>query len=279
MKMCKVMLVNRNGYYSWLQSKPSARSIENNKILCEIIKIHKAINGIYGSPSIHAELKNNGLKCSRPRVARLMSLNNISSKIKRKFKVTTNSNHTHGICSNVLKTAPKASNINEQWVADITYIRTEEGWLYLSAIMDLYSRKIISWVTSKSLSKEIVTRAIWNALKTRRVSLEIKTIFHSDRGVQYASKATKNILKQNNITQSMSGKGSCYDNAAMESFFHTLKVQHVYHHKYKTRDEARASIFWYIELFYNTRRLHSSLDYLSPENFERKMLKEFKKIG
>jgi transposase InsO family protein len=134
--------------------------------------------------------------------------------------------------------------------------------------MDLYSRKIISWVASKSLSKEIVTRALWMALKSRKTSIIVKTVFHSDRGVQYAATATKNILKQNGLIQSMSGKGNCYDNATMESFFHTLKVQHVYHHNYANREEAISSLFWYIEVFYNRRKRHSSLGYLSPEEFE-----------
>lgn len=176
--------------------------------------------------------------------------------------------HTHTVCPNVLSQVPKAVQVNEQWVADITYIRTQEGWLYLSAIMDLYSCKIISWVTSKSLSKEIVTTALWKALKERKTLGFTKTVFHSDRGVQYAATATKNILKQNGIIQSMSGKGNCYDNATMESFFHTLKVQYVYHHNYATRREAISSLFWYIEVFYNRKKRHSSLGYLSPEEFE-----------
>lgn len=180
----------------------------------------------------------------------------------------------HTVCPNILCKLPKATQVNEQWVADITYIRTQEGWLYLSAIMDLYSRRIISWVVSKSLSKEIVTRALWIALKDRKISIVLKTVFHSDRGVQYAAPATKNILKQNGLTQSMSGKGNCYDNAAMESFFHTLKVQHVYHHNYATRQEAVSSLFWYIEVFYNRKKRHSSLGYLSPEEFEAKELRK-----
>lgn len=240
----------------------------------EIKKIHKESKEIYGSPSISEELKANGFACSRRRVARIMRSNGIRSKIKRKYKVTTNSKHMHTVCPNILCKLPKATQVNEQWVADITYIRTQEGWLYLSAIMDLYSRRIISWVVSKSLSKEIVTRALWIALKDRKISIVLKTVFHSDRGVQYAAPATKNILKQNGLTQSMSGKGNCYDNAAMESFFHTLKVQHVYHHNYATRQEAVSSLFWYIEVFYNRKKRHSSLGYLSPEEFEAKELRK-----
>ena len=247
---------------------PSKRKQENDVLLKKIKVIHKKSEEIYGSPSIHIKLKEQGVKCSRPRVAKIMKKNCIRSKTAKKFKVTTNSNHMHEICPNVLAKAPEPTVINEQWVADITYIRTDEGWLYLSAIMDLYSRKIISWVTSKSLSKEIVTKAIWNALKTRKRSKEIKTIFHSDKGVQYAAKATKNMLKQSEIIQSMSGKGNCYDNAAMESFFGTLKTQHVHHYKYKTREEATASIFWYIECFYNREKPHFGIGGLSPEKFE-----------
>ncbi len=277
--MCDVMKVHRSSYYSWLKRKPSIRTLEKEKLLKEIKQIHKDSKEIYGSPSIHADLKSKGFNCSRPRVAKIMKNNGISSRIKRKFKVTTNSKHTHNISPNLLKTALKANGINEQWVSDITYISTDEGWLYLSTIMDLYSRKIISWITSKSLSKEIVTKALWNALKTRKKNNDKAIIFHSDRGVQYASNSTRNILKQNGITQSMSGKGSCYDNAYVESFFHTLKVGYVYHNKYKTREEATSSLFWYIEMFYNRRKPHSSLNYLSPENFEQKHLEECLKFA
>lgn len=278
MKMCKVMKVSRSGYYFWLYRNPSKRKLENEIILEAIKEVHKESMEIYGSPTISFVLKRKGISCSRPRVARLMKFNSIRSKIKKKYKVTTNSKHTHEILPNILSTASNAKTLNEQWVADISYIRTDEGWLYLSAIMDLYSRKIISWLTSTSLSKEIVTRAIWLAIKTRSRKAGVKTIFHSDRGVQYASKTTKNMLKQNNFIQSMSGKGSCYDNACMESFFHTLKVQEVYHHRYKTREEATARLFRYIELFYNRKKPHSSLNYLTPEEVEKmEQQKELKK--
>lgn len=274
MKMCEVMKVSRSGYYSYLVRKPSKTQEENSVLLKEIKKIHHESNEIYGSPSISSELKDRGFSCSRPRVARLMRHNGIRSKIKRKYKVTTNSKHTHSVCPNFLSSSPDPTNLNEQWIADITYIRTQEGWLYLSAIMDVYSRKIISWVVSKSLSKEIVTRALWKALKTRTIAERIETIFHSDRGVQYACNATKNMLKQHSIKQSMSGKGNCYDNAIMESFFHTLKVQHVYHYNYATREEAVSSLFWYIEVFYNRRKKHSSIGNISPEEFEKREIKE-----
>jgi transposase InsO family protein len=274
MKMCEVMQVSRSGFYSWSRRKPSRRKEENKVLLEEIKKIHKDSKEILGSPSICSELNDKGLKCSRPRVARIMKENGIHSKIKRKFKVTTNSKHTYSVCPNLLSERPPASRIDEHWVADITYIRTQEGWLYLSAVMDEYRRKIISWVTSASLSKEIVTKAIWQALKTRTKTAGVQTIFHSDRGVQYAATATKNMLKQNGILQSMSGKGNCYDNATMESFFHTLKVQHVYHHNYKTREEAVASLFWYIEVFYNGRKKHSALGNLSPKAFEERERKK-----
>ena len=237
-------------------------------LLEEIKQIHKDSKEILGSPSICSELNDKGLKCSRPRVARIMRKNGIRSKIKRKFKVTTNSKHTYSVCPNLLSERPEASHIDEHWLADITYIRTQEGWLYLSAVMDERRRKIISWLTSTSLSKEIVTKAIWIALKQRTKTPGIETIFHSDRGRQYAATATKNMLKEQGILQSMSGKGNCYDNATMESFFHTLKVQHVYHHNYKTRKDAIASLFWYIEVFYNRRKKHSALGNLSPQAFE-----------
>ena len=270
MKMCEVMQVSRSGFYNWLRRKPSKRTEENRVLLEEIKKIHEDSHEIYGSPSIWSELNDKGLKCSRPRVARIMRENGIRSKIKRKFKITTNSKHTYSVCPNLLSERPPASHIDEHWLADITYIRTQEGWLYLSAIMDAGRRKIISWVPSTTLSKEIVTKALWVALKQRTKTPGVQTIFHSDRGVQYAATATKNMLKEHGILQSMSGKGNCYDNATMESFFHTLKVQHVYHHNYKTRKEAIASLFWYIEVFYNRKKRHSALGNLSPEAFEEK---------
>jgi len=279
MKMCKVMRVNRSSYYSWFNRKPSVVSIKNKYILDEIINIHKLSKGVYGSPTIQAVLNKKGIKCSRPRVARLMKKNLICSIIKRKYKITTDSKHTHNISPNLLKTAAIPTKINELWVADISYVRTGEGWLYLSAIMDLYSRKIISWTVSNSLSKEIVTKILWSAIKSRKISKENKLIFHSDRGLQYASNTTRNILKQNKIIQSMSGKGNCYDNAHMESFFHTLKVQQVYTNIYKTREEAKSKLFWYIEIFYNRTKPHSSLNNLTPEEFEQKHIKECLKVA
>jgi putative transposase len=177
MKMCKVMDVNRSSYYSWLNRKPSINSIKNSEILEEIKSIHKLSKGVYGSPTIKAVLKEKGIKCSRPRVARLMRKNSICSIVKRKHKITTNSKHTHNISPNLLKTVSKATVINEQWAADISYLRTNEGWLYLSVIMDLYSRKIISWTTSTSLSKEIVTKVLWSAIKTRNKNNNKKNYF------------------------------------------------------------------------------------------------------
>ena len=192
-----------------------------------------------------------------------MKNNGIRSKIKRKFKVTTNSKHTHATCPNLLAEALKPTAINEQWVADITYIRTDEGWLYLSTIMDLFSRRILGWTLREYLGKELVIEALRKAITGYQITAD--TIFHSDRGVQFTAEQFRQLLIDLGITQSMSGRGNCYDNAPIESFFHTLKNELLLSGQLETRYKTRIAIFEYIEIYYNKKRLHSSLKYKTPD--------------
>lgn len=266
-KMCRSLQISRSGYYDWIDRPESKRAKENRELLMAIQEIHKNSREIYGSPKITEELPDYGLKASRPRVARLMAKNGIRSKIKRKFKVTTNSDHKLPISPNLLDQDFHVSAPGLIWVSDITYIRTGEGWLYLTTVIDLFHRKVVGWSMSRRMTAEQTTlAALKHACKRYRPAPGL--VFHSDRGVQYASDDFRRVLKKNKMLQSMSGKGNCYDNAVAESFFKTLKTELVYHERYRTRLQARASIFEYIEVFYNRKRKHSYLGYLSPEQFE-----------
>ena len=265
-KMCAVLGVSRNGYYTWLKRTPGRRAQENQILLHEIRTIHEQSHQTYGSPRTAKELQRRGYKCSRPRVARLMSKNNIYAKTKRKFKVTTHSKHNYKISPNLLEHMTQVDNLYQFWASDITYIRTKAGWLYLTVIMDVYNRQIVGWSMSNRLTASTTTiPALLQAYKRHHPPEGL--IFHSDRGVQYACDAFRKYLSKFNITQSMSGKGHCYDNALSESFFHTLKTELVYFEKYETREQARTSIFRYIEIFYNRQRLHSSLGYRTPVEY------------
>ena len=271
-KMCRVLRVSRSGYYDWIDRPESKRTRENRDLLKEIKEVYQASNKVYGSPRITEELSDRGFNASRNRVARLMASNDIRSKTKRKFKVTTNSDHKLPVSPNLLGQNFYVSTPECVVVSDITYIRTGEGWLYLTMIMDLFQRKVVGWSMSRSMTAELTTIA---ALKQymRTYSPGSGVIFHSDRGVQYASGDFRKLLEKHQFIQSMSGKGNCYDNAVAESFFKTLKTELVYHERYPTRAHARASIFQYIEGFYNRVRKHSFLGYLSPEQFELKTQK------
>jgi putative transposase len=268
-KMCRVLQVSRSGYYSWIDRPESKRSEENRRLLTAIKYIHKESKSIYGSPRITQALPARAMKASQNRVARMMAKNGIKSKVKRKFRVTTQSDHTLPISPNLLHQDFSASAPNLKLVSDITYIHTREGWLYLTTVIDLFHRKIVGWSMSNRMTAEQTTIA---ALKqyVKHCSPAVGVIFHSDRGVQYACCDFRELLEKNGFIQSMSGKGNCYDNAVAESFFKTLKTELIYHERYRTRAEARASIFEYIETFYNRVRKHSYLEYLSPEQFERK---------
>lgn len=268
-KMCKVLGLCRSSYYHWKNSKPSIRDQEN-KILEKMIKeIHLRSNGTYGSPRISKELKELGFSASKPRVARLMKSYGIQSKIRKKWKVTTNSSHKYPIVPNKLNREFTTENPNEVWVSDITYIATKEGWLYLTMVLDLWDRKIIGWALSKTMyAKDTVIPAWKMANDNRKITAPL--IFHSDRGIQYACKEFTNHLKQNElVTRSMSRKGNCWDNAVAESFFKTLKTELVYHQDYRTRKQAELEVFDYIETWYNRQRRHSALGGLTMLEFEK----------
>ena len=266
-KMCPVFQVSRSGYYHWLANTDSQRTKENQQLLYEIKKIHSDPNmSVYGSPRMTDELHDRGYCCSKGRVARLMKTAHIRSKIKRKFKVTTNSDHKKFISPNLLQQNFAADAPNKVWVSDLTYVRTSEGWLYLTTVLDLFHRKIVGWAMSSRMHGAVTTeKALEQAYKREHPADGL--IFHSDRGIQYASDQFRENLTDYRMIQSMSGKGNCYDNAVAESFFKTLKAELIYHNTYRSRYEARQSIFRYIEYFYNRFRGHSYLGNLSPEQF------------
>jgi len=265
-KMCRVIGASRSGYYGWRRQPQSKRQKDNEKILMEIRESHKNSRRAYGSPRITEDLQAKGMRCSENRVARLMKVHGIVGKAKKKFKATTNSKHNLPVAENLLNQNFVTEKPNTVWASDITYIQTLEGWLYLIVILDLYSRQVVGWAMSDRLTADFVVKALYQAIGRRRPASGC--ILHSDRGVQYASTDFRNVLKAYGFIQSMSRKGNCYDNAVSESFFHTLKTEHVYEYRYETRAEARQSIFEYIEMFYNRQRRHSALGYRSPVSFE-----------
>lgn len=264
-KMCHVLGITRSAYYAWRKHPKSKRDKQNERLLMQIRQVHKDSRNIYGSPRITAELRSQGIHCNKKRVARLMRLNGIVAKMKRRFKITTHSKHKLLVAKNLLNQTFKADYPDQIWASDITYIRTREGWLYLTCILDIYSRYIVGWSMSEYLTQDIVLHALRQALWRRNPSPGL--IFHSDRGVQYAATVVKEVLKEHKITQSMSGKGNCYDNAIMETFFHSLKTEWVYFENYQTRAEARQSIFEYVEIFYNRTRRHSAIGYCAPVEY------------
>ena len=223
--------------------------------------------GTYGSPRITAELRDKGILCGKNRVARLMRVHGIKAKTKRRFKATTQYKHDGLVADNLLQQRFSAEKTNKIWVSDITFIRTREGWLYLAAILDVFNRQIVGWSIDSKLSHELLADALKKALLQRRPKAGV--LFHSDRGTQYASYAFRNLIQRHGFVQSMSSSGNCYDNALMESFFHTLKTELIYFEKYQTRQEACGSIFEYIEIFYNRVRRHSAINYCSPVEYGR----------
>jgi putative transposase len=267
--MCHALKVTTSGYYRWKKKPPGKREIENMKLLERIKEIHNLTDQTYGSPRITDDLIDEGFKVSRPRVARLMRKHGIRAKTTRKFKVTTDSDHNFSISPNLLKQNFSSNFFGKVCTSDITYIRTGEGWLYLTVVMDLYNREIIGWAMSESLrASETTILALQDACN--RYYPTQGMIFHSDRGVQYACDDFRELLSKHRMIQSMSGTGNCYDNAVTESFFSTLKKELVYRRKYSTRWQARQSIFQYIETFYNRVRKHSTLGYLSPVHFKQR---------
>src|SRR5450432_2341846 len=262
--LCKALDVSRSGYYAARRRPPSLRSLRRTGLTSQIRTIHDASRHTYGSPRVHAELHAQGVACCRNTVAKLMRKANIVSKAIRRFRVTTDSRNTMA-SPNLLRRVFQVDRPNHSWVSDITYIPTREGWLYLAAILDLHSRAIVGWAMSKTLNSQLATDALAMALAKRHAA---PTILHSDQGSTYATAIYRELLKRHAISQSMSRKGNCWDNAPMESFFHTLKTELVMHCDYHTRTQARSSLFDYMEVFYNRQRRHSSIHYAAPLAFE-----------
>jgi transposase InsO family protein len=249
-----------------LKRAESKLAREDNRLLTLIKTSFLDSRRTYGYRRIHQVLIDSGEICGRDRVARLMRKNNIQPKMNRKFKVTTQSKHNKVVHDNHLNREFKAVSPNQRWVSDITYIPTSEGWLYLAVVIDLFSRKVIGWAMSERIKDDLVVDALRMALFQRKVPSGL--LLHSDRGSQYASGSVQKLLATHRIQCSMSRKGNCWDNAVMESFFHSLKTECVHHERYLSRDEAKKSIFDYIEVFYNRQRKHSYLGYMSPVQFE-----------
>jgi len=271
LSLCLHLEVSPSGYYDWQKRRhcPGPRALEDQRLAGEIEQIHIQSRQTYGSPRIEQELRKKGRCHGRNRIARLMKQKSLCGRQKKRYRVqTTDSNHDQPIAPNRLAQAPKATAPNQLWVADITYIETKEGWLYLAAILDLYSRKIVGWAMSERIDTVLVLKALAMALLHRHPPANL--LFHSDRGVQYASADYRQALADAGLIASMSRSGNCYDNAAMESFWSTLKLELVYRRCFDTRSNARTLIFDYIESFYNRQRSHSALNFLSPVDFELK---------
>jgi putative transposase len=269
LRLCQELEVSASGYYDWQfrRSCPGLRAAQDQTLKQEIQSIHTTSRNTYGSPRIVMELRKSGARHGRNRVARLMRQEGMCGRQKARYRVqTTDSNHDQPIAPNRLAEAPKATAPNQIWVADITYIQTGENWLFVAAIMDLYSRKIVGWAMGERIDTALILKALFMALLHRQPPANM--LFHSDRGVQYASGDYRSALAGAGLVASMSRKGNCYDNAAMESFWSTLKLELVYRRDFQTRAQAQCEIFDYIEVFYNRQRSHSALNYLSPVDFE-----------
>src|SRR5579871_4668256 len=265
--MCRVLHVSAGGYYTWRHRPASAQEQRRELLAGEIQVIHQEVKERYGSPPMHAELQARGQNCCVNTVAKLMRHHGIAAKSKRKFRCTTDSNHDLPVADNLLDRQFEPVAVNQVWVADITYIPTWEGWLYLAAVEDLYSRQIVGWSMSERITSRLVVDALALAVERRLPGEGL--LAHSDRGSQYASDHYQRLLARHGITCSMSRRADCWDNAPMESFFASLKKELVHDADFVTRAEARAAIVEYIEVFYNTRRRHSSLGYVSPAEYER----------
>jgi putative transposase len=270
--LCRLLDVSRSGFYAWEERGPSASSVADEQLAVRIAAIHKASGGRYGSPKVHAELVAEGIAVSRKRVARIMAELGLASLRKRRFKATTDSKHKLPVAENVLDRKFEVDAPDVAWVTDITYVWTSEGWLYLAAILDLFSRRVVGLAMSERIDRALVLDAFRNAIGRRVPNQGL--IHHSDRGSQYASADYQDALRDRGVVCSMSRKGNCWDNAVAESFFATLKTELIYPRRFATRREAKDAIFDYVEVFYNRRRRHSTLGYLSPVDFELKFVEE-----
>lgn len=264
---CDVLEVSRSGYYAWLDRPESARAVRREELAGQIEAVHKENRGVYGSPRVRKALEAQGVEVCENTVADIMKEREIRAKTKRPFTPrTTDARHERPVAQNVLGREFDAERPNQKWVVDITYIATDEGWLYLAGVMDLCSRRIVGWSMADHMETSLVSDALRMAIAGRSPGEGL--LHHSDRGSQYTSDDYMHLLQKHGMEVSMSGVGQCWDNAAKESFWATLKTELVHHERYATRDQARTSIFEYIEVFYNRKRLHSSLGYVSPEQFE-----------
>lgn len=268
--MCEILGIGRTSYYDWLKSQPSPRDLENQQLSALIKGIFVESRNTYGTRRIRRMLMRSGINISRRRVGKLMKEQDLCCKTKRKFKATTDSNHSLTISPNILNRDFSATAPNQKYVGDITYIWTLEGWIYLAVLLDVFSRKVVGWSIKKHMRTSLVNEALLMAIANRGVQEGL--IYHTDRGSQYASNKHRKILNMYGITQSMSRKGDCWDNSVAESFFNSLKTEMVHHVTFKTRDEAKQAIFEYIEVFYNRKRIHSANDYFSPEEYEQRIV-------
>jgi putative transposase len=264
--LCEVLDVTPSGYYAWVDRPASPKKIADAQLLLEIKAALVRGRGAYGSPRVHRELRAHGIRVGKKRIERLMRENGLEARQKRRFVHTTDSRHEHPIAPNVLDRAFDVDQANKAWVGDVTYIPTAEGWLYLAVLLDLFSRRVVGWATSASNDRDLALSALANALRARRPRPGL--VHHTDRGSPYASDDYRRVLVAHAITASMSRTGDCYDNAVAESFFATLKAEHVDHEDFATRDLGTASIGEYIEGFYNCARRHSHVGYVSPIEFE-----------
>lgn len=265
--LCRVLQVSASGYYAWKKRLPSVQMQANAQLTEQIKTIYEDSDQTYGSPRIYEELKQRGVSCSEKRIARLMRLSQLYAVTAKRFIVTTDSNHALPIAENVLDREFSVETPNARWTADITYLWTSEGWLYLAVILDLFSRRVVGWAMGETLERGLVLSALNMALTGRLPSAGL--LCHSDRGSQYASGDYQQALKAAAATCSMSRKGNCWDNAPTEAFFATLKRELVHRRHFASRQEARTAVFAWIETWYNRKRRHSTLGYLSPEAFER----------
>ncbi len=265
--MCQILQVSTSGYYAWIDRPMSDRQQRREELIGQIRQVHEQSRCIYGSPRVTVELKACGVNVSENTVAKYMQQEGVASKIRRRFRVkTTDSAHNYPVANNVLDRSFEAKLPDQKWCVDITYISTFEGFLYVAAVIDLCSRRIVGWAMADHLRADLCLDALTMAIEKRRPAPGL--LHHSDRGVQYACSAYRSFLDRHQIQPSMSRTGNCYDNAVMESFWGTLKTELIYHENYATRAQARLSIFEYIEVFYNRQRRHSAIGYQSPESFE-----------
>lgn len=268
--MCRSLKVSRSGYYEWRSRPPSVRAQANAVLTEDVRRVYAEHKGRAGAPRITKQLRQEGHCVGKNRVARLMRTEQLRAKAARKYKATTNSNHNLPVAPNLLEQDFSADAPNRKWVSNITYVATDEGWLYLAVVLDLYSRLVVGWAMSERMTAALVCDALQMALWRRKKPSGV--IVHSDRGSQYCSGDYQRLMRDNGLVCSMSKKGDCYDNAAMESWNHSLKVEAIHGERFASREAAKAHVFDYIEAYYNRRRLHSRIGYLSPEAYEARLM-------